>query len=77
MDRETAEILERAIRLPEEARAALADFLLESLDTEVDENSEEAWREEIQRRLGEIDTGAVRLVPWSEARKRLEARLKK
>jgi len=77
MDRETAEILERAIRLPEEARAALADSLLESLDTEVDENSEEAWREEIQRRLGEIDTGAVRLVPWSEARKRLEARLKK
>jgi putative addiction module component (TIGR02574 family) len=77
MDRETAEILERAIRLPEEARAALADSLLESLDTEVDEDSEEAWREEIQRRLGEIDTGAVHLVPWSEARKRLGARLKK
>jgi hypothetical protein len=32
MDRETAELLERAIRLPEEARAALADSLLESLD---------------------------------------------
>ena len=76
MDREAAEILERAIRLPKEARAALADSLLESLDIEVDEDAEEAWREEIQSRLREIDSGAVHLIPWSEARKRLEARLK-
>jgi putative addiction module component (TIGR02574 family) len=77
VDRETAEILERAIRLPEEARAALADSLLESLDTGVDEDAEETWRDEIQRRLAEIDSGSVQLTPWSEARKKLEACLKK
>jgi len=77
MDRETNEILQRAIRLPKEARAALADSLLESLDTDVDDDAEDAWREEIERRLREIDSGAVKLIRWSEARKRLEARLKR
>jgi hypothetical protein len=29
---------------------------------------EALWREEIQRRLKEIDTGAVRMIPRDEAR---------
>jgi hypothetical protein len=76
MEGECAEILARAIRLPKEARAALADSLLETLDTEVDENAEEAWRLEIRRRLAEIDSDAVDLIHWTDARKRLESRLK-
>jgi hypothetical protein len=38
--REAAEILKDALALPTEARATLAGSLLESLDTEVDED---AW----------------------------------
>jgi hypothetical protein len=72
MESECAEILARAIRLPKEARAALADSLLETLDAEVDENAEESWRLEIRRRLVEIDGKAVDLIPWPDARKRLE-----
>jgi hypothetical protein len=30
---------------------------------------------EIQRRLAEIDSGAAKLVPWDEARRRLLTRL--
>jgi hypothetical protein len=37
----------------------------------VDEDAEEGWREEIRRRLEEIDSGAAKLVPWDEARRRL------
>ena len=48
--------------------------LVESLDSEVDADGEEAWREEIQRRLREIDSGTVKLVQWDEARRRLLAR---
>jgi len=48
-----------------------ADPLLDSLDTEVDENAEESWRLEIYRRLAEIDAGSVDLIPWSDARGRL------
>jgi putative addiction module component (TIGR02574 family) len=59
--------------LPPEARAALIGSLVDSLDTDVDEDAEEAWREEIRRRLEEIDNGAALLVPWDEARRRLLA----
>jgi putative addiction module component (TIGR02574 family) len=55
MSRSPAELLSEALHLPVEARAALADSLLDSLDTEVDANAEEAWRDEIYRRLKEID----------------------
>ncbi len=74
MPRDAAEILKDALALPLEARAALIGPLVESLDTEVDEDAEQAWREEIRRRLQEIDSGAA-LVPWDEARRRLLARL--
>ncbi len=39
------------------------------------ESAEEAWRREIYRRLQEIDSGAVELIPWDDARRRLWARL--
>jgi hypothetical protein len=42
MKRHAAEILKDALALPTEARAALAGSLLESLDTEVDEDAEAA-----------------------------------
>jgi putative addiction module component (TIGR02574 family) len=75
MPRSPAELLSEALHLPIEARAALADSLLDSLDAEVDADAEEAWRDEICRRLQEIDSGAVKLVPWQDAQGRLRARL--
>jgi putative addiction module component (TIGR02574 family) len=69
MSRDAAEILKDALALPAEARAALIAPLVNSLDTEVDQGAEEAWREEIERRLQEIDSGTATLVPWDEARR--------
>jgi putative addiction module component (TIGR02574 family) len=77
MPKDAAELLREALSLPVEARAALVDTLLESLDVEVDENAAEAWRAEIYRRLLEIDTGAVKLIPWDDAQRRLWARLQR
>ena len=74
MSRDAAEVLKDALALPADARAALIGPLLDSLDTEVDEDAEEAWRQEIHRRLQEIDSGATKLVQWDEARRRLLAR---
>ena len=65
------DLLQRALELPPEARAALAGSLLESLDTATDADAEAAWSIEIERRVREIDEGVVKLVPWSEARKRI------
>jgi putative addiction module component (TIGR02574 family) len=75
--KDAAELLKEALSLPAEARGVLIDALLESLDVEVDENSEEIWREEIHRRLQEIDSGAVDLIPWDVAERRLASRLRR
>jgi len=77
MKTEPAELLRDALSLPAEARAALIDSLIASLDVEIDENAEDAWREEIQRRLRQIDSGAAKMIPWHEARGALHGRLRR
>ena len=59
------------MKLPLEARAALAGTLLDSLDDIVDQDAETAWEAEIVMRLKEIDGGKVNLVPWAEAKARI------
>jgi len=66
-------ILEEALGLPPDERADVAATLLDSLDEEQDEAVEQAWAEEIQRRIQEIESGAVKTIPWSEARRRILA----
>jgi len=75
MSREAAEILKNALALPVEARAAIADSLLDSLDQEIDPNAEDEWRREIQRRAAELKSGAV-TESWPDIRARLMARLR-
>lgn len=67
-------ILEEALSLPPEKRAAIAGSLIESLDPGVDSDAESAWAAEIAKRIHELDTGAVELIPWSEARKKIISR---
>ena len=69
MSPETEKLLAEALRLPPEARAALAGMLLDSLDQPVDQEAEVEWSREIAKRLHEIDDGAVRPVPVIEARR--------
>ena len=71
MNSDAAKLLEEALKLPVEARAALAGSLLESLDDAVDEDVEQAWALEIARRLEEVQSGSVKAVPWAEARRRI------
>ncbi|MGH7587576.1 MAG: addiction module protein [Gemmatimonadota bacterium] len=74
MKRDATEILREALDLSPEARAALAGSLIVSLEEQVDEDAEQAWVEEIARRVAEVDSGNVELVPWAEARRRLRRR---
>jgi putative addiction module component (TIGR02574 family) len=71
MKQNLSEILKEALKLPPEARAALAGTLLDSLDETVDRDAESAWEAEIVMRLKEIDEGKVNLIPWAEARARI------
>jgi putative addiction module component (TIGR02574 family) len=71
MKHDTAKLLKEALRLPAEARAALAGSLLESLEEPLDPDSEAAWETEIAVRLKELDSSAIQTIPWSEARRRI------
>jgi putative addiction module component (TIGR02574 family) len=67
------ELLENAMRLPDEQRAALAAALIESLDQSVDEDAEAAWSAEIACRLRQVQSGDVETVPWPQARQMIVA----
>ena len=71
MTREATELLEKALRLPPKARAALIASLIESLDGTSDEDAEVAWQAEIDRRARALDEGEVKLVSWAEARRQI------
>jgi len=71
MTKETEELLRNIMKLPPEARAAIAGSLVESLDEHVDEAAERAWASEIVARVAALDEGAVESVPWFEARRRI------
>ena len=65
------QLFAEASSLDEGDRAALAGLLLESLDQPPSPGIEAAWAEEIERRLHELDTGQVDLIPWEEVKNRL------
>lgn len=68
---EAKKLLDAALRLPPEARAALAGSLLESLEENGDEEVEAAWAAELARRVRELDDGKATCAPWPEARRRI------
>lgn len=67
----TDELLRRAMELPPEARAALADSLLESLEGPTDPDAEAAWAIEIRRRLAELENGTVQGLSFDEAQRKI------
>ena len=66
-----AELYQQALKLSAGDRAVLAGLLLDSLDASTEGNVDEAWRAEIERRMHELDTGAVTPVAWEQVRARL------
>jgi len=76
MTRETAALLRDSLALGEAERAEMAAALLESLEPEADEHEIAlAWRDEVRRRLAELDRGEAQLVAWSAVRDEMLARL--
>ena len=66
-------VLAQALQMPAKERATIAERLLASLDTKMDEEIEAAWQQEMQRRLAEIDKGEVVCLPWEQVLQRLRA----
>jgi putative addiction module component (TIGR02574 family) len=70
-DKDCAEAVRGSDAARPEERAALAGLLIESLEPESEEGVEEAWMVEVERRMAELDSGAVQAIPWDEVKARL------
>ena len=55
-------IVEQALKLSPTERAEVAEKLIVSLDEVPDADVEQAWHEEIQKRLQQIECGEVELI---------------
>ena len=61
------QIAEEALALPSEARALLADRLVESLDPLEDGYIRQLWAAEARARRDDVRTGLVKAIPGQEA----------
>jgi putative addiction module component (TIGR02574 family) len=61
------QLTEEMLLLPSEARALLADRLVESLDPAEDDQIHELWAAEAIRRRDDVRSGRVKTIPGEEA----------
>lgn len=71
------DIFERARSLSRDERAHLTRRLAESLDAEIHDDAEEAWRKEIAARVAALDAGTVETRPADEVMARVREKLLK
>jgi putative addiction module component (TIGR02574 family) len=77
MNPRLAEVLDKALELSSHERGLLIDRLVESLDdAPPDEGVDEAWADEIKRRVDDIRSGKVKMIPGEQARQWLSERLR-
>ena len=77
MSPKVAEVLDKAMELTSHERGYLIDRLVESLDDgPPDEGAKEAWADEIKRRVDDIRSGKVKMIPGEEMQQWLSERLR-
>ncbi|MEP6946603.1 MAG: addiction module protein [Acidobacteriota bacterium] len=72
----TMDIMERVESLPIDLKIELVDKILESISP-TNKDVEEAWKDEVERRIDEVERGEVKLIPLEEVRERLGKRYRK
>lgn len=72
MSPEVSDLLKRAMALSVDERAALANTLLDSLETTT-QSVDEAWDEEVTRRIEDLEAGKAVTVPWEQLHRELLA----
>jgi putative addiction module component (TIGR02574 family) len=78
MTPQVSEVLEKALTLSTQDRGLLIDRLIESLDDgPAEEGVEEAWAEEIRRRLDDVQSGRVKTIPAEQVLRRLAKKVQR
>jgi putative addiction module component (TIGR02574 family) len=72
MTPQVSEVLEKALTLSTQERGLLIDRLIESLDEgPAEQGVEEAWAGEIKRRVDDIRSGKVKMIPGEQVLRKL------
>jgi putative addiction module component (TIGR02574 family) len=56
-------VFDQALSLPADARLDLVEKLLRSLNLPTKDEIESLWAEEAERRVSEVETGQLKLIP--------------
>jgi putative addiction module component (TIGR02574 family) len=70
--RDTDRLLTQVLDLPKSERAEMAARVLESLDAPADDDVDQAWADEIERRCAAVDSGEIVTSDWNDVRRRIE-----
>lgn len=70
----TNDLKEQLSRLPTAQRAELARYLIDSLDSETEPDTDPPWAEELERRAQDFETGREPGIPADEVFAKLRAR---
>lgn len=65
-------LFEQALALEPESRRSLAVRILASIPIQGDPDVEGFWRQEVSKRLDDLQTGSVTPVSWDETMARME-----
>lgn len=76
MTAQTLEIMDVVDLLPIDMKLEIIDHLLESISP-TNKEVEEAWKEEIERRIDEVESGEVKLIPLEDVFARMRVRYSK
>jgi putative addiction module component (TIGR02574 family) len=66
------EVLKAVLELPENERVDVLGALIENIDGPAQEGVDEAWAAEIKRRIEEVESGAVKTIPWEQVDQELQ-----
>ena len=61
-------LFESALSLDDQERAELVGLLLSSFEDQADDGAGPAWKDEISRRMAELDSGVVQTITWSQVK---------
>jgi putative addiction module component (TIGR02574 family) len=71
-----AELSQRALTLAPQDRARLAEELLASLGADLEPEVDAAWDVELKKRIAEVESGTVKLLPADEVFERVRRSLR-
>jgi putative addiction module component (TIGR02574 family) len=70
-------IVEEALSLPSDERASLVEKLISSLNLPIQEEINQLWADEAERRVSQIEKGETELIPGNEVFAKIRRKYRK